>query len=345
MKTYLRSTSLLALLACFALALGGPLAEARIGGGRSGGFRGSRGFGGGGASRSYAPRPNPNPGYGQRPAPAPAPYSAPYNPGGGSFMRGLMGGVAGGFLGSMLFRGVGNAGYGAGGGGGGIGLLEILVFAALGFWAFRAFGARRRQMAGYDAGGMSAYDKLRSVEPGPFAGGNGPSLGTAGAYVDDATAATDDDPSEAAQAAKLAQLDRTFDLDRFKDDRMDDFLKLQKAWNFRDLSSVERLVAPEIRAQLDADIADLRRRRRINRIENVAVRGTELTEAWQERGQEYATLRFRANVTDTTLDESTLEVLEGDPNEPVKFEESWTFVRRADGSSAGNPWKLTAIES
>src|SRR6185295_460039 len=91
----------------------------------------------------------------------------------------------------------------------------------------------------------------------------------------------------------------------FREERMDDFLRLQAAWNHRDLGGVADMIGPELKRELEADIAQLKARRQINKIENIAVRNSELLEAWEEQGAEYATLHFRANVTDYTVDESS----------------------------------------
>jgi uncharacterized membrane protein len=59
-----------------------------------------------------------------------------------SFMRGLGGGLLGGFLGSMLFGGVGHAGMGGGFGGSGIGLFEILIIGGLIYFLYKKFSGR-----------------------------------------------------------------------------------------------------------------------------------------------------------------------------------------------------------
>jgi predicted lipid-binding transport protein (Tim44 family) len=108
-------------------------AEARVGGSRSMGSRGSRSY-----SRPVSPASQPSQ---SRQQAAPAPGSYQQQPGGG-FMRNLAGGMMGGMLGSMLFGSVAGAGTGAGGGGG-IGMLEIALLAGIGYLLFRYIGKRR----------------------------------------------------------------------------------------------------------------------------------------------------------------------------------------------------------
>jgi hypothetical protein len=49
---------------------------------------------------------------------------------------------------------------------------------------------------------------------------------------------------------------------------------------------------------------------------------------------------FLANLLDYTIEESTGRIVGGSREIPVKFEESWTFVRPAGEAS----WQLTAIQ-
>lgn len=285
------------------------VAEARIGGGRSSGYRGSRNF---------APRTAPAQPYNAAPQNSQQSFSGNLNsPMGnsGGLMRGIMGGVAGGFLGSMLARNFGNAGTGVAGSGGGFGMLEMLLLAGVGYFLFRKFLQPR--LAPANQASMSSFRPVAHSVPEA------------------------QDVSET-----LRRYDPSFDLVRFKEERMDDFLKIQSSWNTRNLAPVENLIASEIRETLEADIGALKRDRRINKLENIAVRSSDLVEGWQEGGKEYATLNFRAQLVDYTVDEDTQSVVHGDRNQPVKFDEEWTFVRNTHSPvSSTNPWKLSAISN
>jgi hypothetical protein len=102
-------------------------ADARVGGSRSLGSRGSR---------SYSRPASPTYQTSQPRQATPAPGAFQQQPGGG-FMRSMAGGIMGGMLGSMLFSGVAGAGAGGMGGGGGIGLFEIALLAGLGYLVYR----------------------------------------------------------------------------------------------------------------------------------------------------------------------------------------------------------------
>jgi predicted lipid-binding transport protein (Tim44 family) len=135
-------------------------------------------------------------------------------------------------------------------------------------------------------------------------------------------------------------MDGAFDSARFADTASDFFFKVQAAWMARDMGAVRDRLTPEMRATLQQECDQLRAAHRVNRLENIAVRTVEVTEAWQEEGQDFVTVRFLANLLDYTTDETGAQVLEGSRTEPVKFEEYWTFVRPV----GPNPWRVSAIQ-
>jgi len=301
---------------------------ARAGGSRSSGSRGSRSFSS--PARPAAPMQSaPAPGASQvrPPAPAPAPMAQPA-PAMGGFWRSMAGGVAGGFLGAMLFRGLAGAGggFGSGGGfGGGFGLFEILLLAGVAFFIYWII-KRGRRVQEAPAGAYYRESAGPSAEP---------------AYPQATAAPVADAAGEdlARGLGYIRQMDASFDEQRFKDAAMDYFFKIQGAWMSRDLSPVRALLTDEIVAEFQKDLDEQKRQGQVNRLENIAVRSVDVTEAWQERGQDYLTVRFYANLLDYTVDERTSQVVSGSKTDPVKFEEYWTFTRPV----GPNPWKLSAV--
>ena len=127
---------------------------------------------------------------------------------------------------------------------------------------------------------------------------------------------------------------------RFTETASDFFFKVQAAWMARDMGSARDLLTPEMHATLQKRCDQLRSERRVNRLENIAVRSVEVSEAWQEGRQDFVTVRFLANLLDYTVDETGTQVMEGSRTEPVKFEEYWTFVRPV----GPNTWRFSAIQ-
>jgi predicted lipid-binding transport protein (Tim44 family) len=233
----------------------------------------------------------------------------------------MLGGLlVGGLLGSLLFGG----GLGGHGLFGGVGLLEIVVIGGLALMAFSWM--RRRQMESPGAPGYA----------GGYGGGWTPAERTSATVLEGPAALSDLERG----LGHIRQMDPAFDPVEFAETASDLFFKIQAAWTTRDVSGVADLLTPEMRSLLQSQCDRLRAERKINRLENIAVRRAEVTEAWQERGQDYATVYFLATVLDYTTDESGTQVLEGSRAEPVKFEEYWTFVRPV----GPNRWTLSAIQ-
>ena len=290
-------------------------AHARAGSSRSMGSRGSRSYSAPASQPSQAIPPR------QQATPAPAPSPFPQQQPSGGFMRnmagGMLGGIAGGMLGGMLFRSLGMAGGGMGAGGG-IGIFEILLLAGIGYMIYRFIKGRR-------AAGSSSTPYVQ--------GGNVTPIGN---DYSGSQPATDD---VEAGLGHIRQMDASFDEQRFNDQVMDIFFKIQGSWMNRDLSPVTGLLTDEMRRIFQEDLDRLLRDKQINRLENIAVRNVEIVEAWQETGQDYITALIYANLLDYTTDDASGAVVSGSKTEPVKFEEYWTFTRPV----GNNPWRLSAI--
>jgi predicted lipid-binding transport protein (Tim44 family) len=304
-------------------------AWARVGGSRSFGSRGSRSMS---APQPYTPsRPSqPSSTYNPtRPAtPLGTPGASPSSS--GSFWRNFGGGILGGLAGGLLFRSLfgGPSAYGGPGTGGGIGLFDILLLAGIAYLIYW-YIKKKRQEAEATAG---YYQSSGTVQLPPT-----PQYPPV--YDQPQVVA----PAEAQDLerglANIRQFDPSFDEARFQDWGLDTFFKIQGAWANRDMAGVRSLLTDEMYRILQADADQLKTRKQINRLENIAVRSVDITEAWQESGTDFITVRVYANLLDYNVDETTGQVLSGSKTEPVKFEEYWTFTRPV----GNNPWQLSAI--
>jgi len=230
-------------------------------------------------------------------------------------MGGLAGMALGGFLGSMLF---GN------GMGGGIGLMEILLIGGGIFLLMRMMRSRQAAPEPVPSYGQGYGGPQAQPQPQMYQ-----------------AQTVDTGPSDLERGVSfIRQMDAGFDPARFGDTASDIFFKVQAAWMARDMRQASAEITPEMTDTLQKDCDRLRGQGRINRLENIAVRSVTVTEAWQESGQDYVTVRFLANLLDYTVDEGSGQVVEGSRTEPVKFEEYWTFVRPV----GPNAWKLSAIQ-
>ncbi|MBM4283931.1 MAG: Tim44 domain-containing protein [Deltaproteobacteria bacterium] len=324
---------LAALFFCTWVFLSEALAQ-RAGGGRSMGSRGSRTYS---PPKTYTPSPTKpsQPSYTPPATQAPGsrPLASPAQ-GTGSFWRsfggGMLGGLAGGFLYRSLFGGspataTSGAGGTAGSSGSSFGLLDILILGGIAFAIYYFIKSRRQEAV---AAGPSQYSAQSMQAPQP----NAPPY-----YDQQSQPMGDQDLERGLQF--IRQMDPSFDETRFRDQAMDIFFKVQGAWADRDMTPARSILSEEMFRLLQEDAARLRQEGKVNKLESVAVRSVDLTEAWQEQGQDYLTARILASLLDYTVDAKTGAVLEGSKTDPVKFEEYWTFTRPV----GSNPWQLSAI--
>ena len=227
----------------------------------------------------------------------------------------------------MLFRSLGFAG-GYGGLGSGFGLLDILLLAGI---AYVIFWVVRRGQRTEEATATSYYSRM-PAEPHSPAGGNVP------------MAAVEEPGSFGSQDLErglghIRQMDPRFDGAAFREWCSDTFFRIQAAWMHRDLEALRPLLTEEMYEAFREQMEALRAKRQINKLESIAVRSIELTEAWQEQGLDYITVRYLASLLDYAVDETSGKIVEGSDREPAKFEEFWTWVRPV----GPNAWRLSAI--
>ena len=291
------------------------IVEARAGGGGSGGFRGSRTY-----SSPARPAQPTRPSEARRDAVPPPQQPGPLAPQPGGFMRSFGTAMLGGFLGSMLFSGLANAGFGGLGGFGssGIGLVEILLFAGFGYFLYRKF-LGPKAATGY---GTMQYQNTRDYPPQYTP-------------VQEAPAINND-----IDYRSLTMMDRSFDPNQFLKTSQDIFFKVQGAWNKQDTVALRSLCGSELMQTWEQELNGLRARGQQNKMENIALRESEITEAWTENGQDYITVRLHANLLDYTVDQKSGNVVSGNNSDPIEFEEYWTFTRPV----GPNSWKLTAVQ-
>ncbi len=293
-------------------------AEARAGGGRSGGFRGSRSYQSPTPQAPYTP--NQQRWGSGAPVQQPAPMASPN----GGFLRGIGTAMVGGFLGSMLFSSLAHAGFG-GFGGSGFGMFELVLLAGLGYFLYRRF-LNPAAATGY---GSMQYQGTSSQSPNP-SGYQAP----AGTPVPEASS------SQQVDYRTLTTMDQSFTPEQFLKTAQDLFFKVQGAWNKQDTTTLRSLCGTELMQMWEQELNDLHARGQQNKMENIALRESEVTEVWTETGKDYISVRLLANLLDCTVDAKSGAVISGSNSDPIQFEEYWTFSRPV----GPNAWKLSAVQ-
>ena len=281
-------------------------ADARVGGGRSYGSRGSHTY-------SAPPVTNTAPNAAR---PFDRTMTQPSRPnvgapaGGGFFNRpgmGMLGGLAAGFLGAGLFGML--FGHGLFGGLGGlssllglilqIGLIVLAVRLAMSWW-------QRRNAPAY-----------AGPTPGPGAQVNPRSGFGFGSGSNEA-------PLEITPP----------DYEAFE--RL--LGEIQTAWSNEDVNTLHTLATPEMVSYFTEDLREKDGRGVVNKVSNVKLLQGDLAEAWREGDTDYATVAMRYSLVDKTIERASGRVVEGG-DQPQEVTDVWTFVR-----PRGGKWELSAIQ-
>ncbi|HWK43185.1 MAG TPA: TIM44-like domain-containing protein [Stellaceae bacterium] len=318
----LKLKSLSALL-CMLLLLAPTLAEARAGasssssGGSSYSSQGSRGsntYQNNGAApiqRSITPTPSqPSAPYAPAPAYGARPSFFQQHP----FMTGLFGGLAGSWLGGMMFGHSGFAGDGVASSGGSLfgGLLQLAIIGLIIWFVVRLFRRRGSFMSGSPA--QSAYDGGMIAAPQSFDGSN------------------------RMTAPQIPLTDRDFT------EFTEVLTNVQGAWSAGDVMAMRRFCTPEMVAYFGEELAGNQSQGVANKVEDVRLLEGEPRESWSEGNIDYATayLRWAAHDYTVRADQhagNVTTIVAGDATKPVESAELWTFMR-----SRGGHWLLSAIQ-
>src|SRR5450755_129869 len=285
--------------------------DARIGGGMSSGSRGARTF-------SAPPSTSTAPGTAQPfnrtiTQPGSPGLGAPAAAGGGFFNRpgrGLLGGLAAGFLGAGLLGMLFGGGMFSGLGGLSsifglilqIGLIIIVVRLAMAWWQ------RRHTPASAYAGAAAS--------PGAQTGfrtGTGFGLGSGSSA-----------PLEILPA----------DYEAFE--RL--LGEIQAAWSNEDVAKLHTLATPEMVSYFTRDLEANKASNDINKVSDVKLLQGDLAEAWREGDTDYASVALRYSLIDKTFERTTGRLVVG-TGQPEEVTEVWTFVR-----PRGASWELSAIQ-
>jgi predicted lipid-binding transport protein (Tim44 family) len=301
----------LAAIAC-SLVLVAADANARAGGGFSGGSRGMRTFSAppttSTAPNTAAPiqRSMTEPGSGASTVGQAA--ARPGLFGGGLFGGGLFGGLAAGFLGAGLFGML--FGHGMFGGMGGFAsilglLLQIVVVVFVAKLIFAWWQRRNNPEPAYAAAHPATGQSFSGL--GGMFGGNAPS----------------------GQPLTIAKADY---------DAYEQLLgDIQAAFSAEDLNALRAKVTPEMLSYFSEQLAENSSRGLINRVTDVKLLQGDLAEAWSEGNADYATVAMHFALKDSMVERSSGRTIEG--GSPSEVTELWTFMR-----ARGGGWLLSAIQ-
>ncbi len=118
---------------------------------------------------------------------------------------------------------------------------------------------------------------------------------------------------------------------------------VQMAYSREDVPALRALLTPEMASYMEGDLSDNEAKGVVNRLDNVKLMQGDLSEAWRETSGEYATVAMRYAISDALVDRKSGKTLEGDIAKIGEVTELWTFVREP-GQTHTDAWKLSAIQ-
>lgn len=302
------------------------VAEARPGGGRSSGSRGS-------FTNSAPPSTNTTPGGAQtfqRSAPSspaspsmagPAAAGAAAQAARPSFARNMMMGIGAGLLGAGLFGMLSGSGFfsGLASLAGMLGfLLQIGLIAGIIMLAIRFF---RRRSEPQLAGAGAPY-----ARQGHDAPQSQPAMARMGGFGGGAAAA-------AVQPQPIELTGEDFNaFERLLGE-------VNTAYSNEDEAGLRQRTTPEMFGYFDEDLSDNAGRGVVDRVSDVKLLQGDLSQAWKEGDADYATVAMRFSLINAVYDRKSGKVVDGNATQTQEVSEYWTFLRER-----GAAWKLSGIQ-
>lgn len=119
---------------------------------------------------------------------------------------------------------------------------------------------------------------------------------------------------------------------------------IQSAWSAQDTAALRRSVTPEMLNYFSTALAEDNSRGMRNHVEGVELLKGDVREAWSEGDQDYATVDLRWNARDYSVSTTIPRgapgyLIEGSEETSTESHEVWTFMRVRNGQ-----WVLSAIQ-
>ncbi len=121
-------------------------------------------------------------------------------------------------------------------------------------------------------------------------------------------------------------------------------IEIQTAWGKQDLSGLRRLVTPEMLEYFSTGLAEQASQEIANHVDDVVLQQAEIRESWVENTAQYATVNLQWSARDYTISTTKQPgeagyFIEGNRETPTDTTEVWTFMRYQHGK-----WLLSAIQ-
>jgi len=311
---------------------GGFSGGSRGGGSGSMGSRGSRTYeqnAGKPIEQSTAPKPQAATPPATTASPAPTAQSNPSLIQRHPILTGIAAGVAGSWIGHMLFGATDSTAKtsedgeaGAASHASGFNTVDMLLLMIVAGGALYYFSRRRKPVPAF--AGMNR----RAAAPGSLLEASSIGSSSRSSSAAPFRTATVESETTAGDKAAFQQL----------------LIDVQTAWSKQDLAALRRFVTPEMLAYFSTALAEQASLEVENHVEDVVLTKADLEESWTEAGTDFATAKLQWTARDYTVSTSKQPgqpgyLVEGSDHTPTDTTELWTFMRHQQAK-----WLLSAIQ-
>lgn len=115
--------------------------------------------------------------------------------------------------------------------------------------------------------------------------------------------------------------------------------EVQQAFSSENYAALRACTTPEVMSYLAEELSQNATSGLRNDVSGTELLEAEVAEAWSEGDADYATIAMKYQSIDILRDRATGGIVQGDPSQPTRTTELWTFVRNSRG-----PWRLSAIQ-
>lgn len=126
---------------------------------------------------------------------------------------------------------------------------------------------------------------------------------------------------------RLMREDPNFSSEKFTEDAANLYVRLQNAWQEKDLSPVRANLTDNLYAQYERQLQPYIDHAQTNHVERIAVLRTQLMQYRQDDVNDILTVELHTRITDYVTDDRTGEILRGSASKELFMGYEYTFIR------------------
>ena len=130
------------------------------------------------------------------------------------------------------------------------------------------------------------------------------------------------------------QVDPGFNEAEFREKLSNAYVRLQNAWQAKDLTPIRPLLTDAFYAQMDRQLEGARSRHETNRVERIAVLGVTLSGWRQAQGSDIMVARLKTRIVDYWVNDTTGAVVRGNPSAEKFMDYEWELMRASGRQTA-----------